>query len=92
MKLRSGRRYATTADFDDDSADSEDSDYTTIDPSQAATSAGPSTKKKIAKPPRRVQKGKPLPKPSKKGHATSQPAVASTSCPGSSTCASTAAN
>ncbi|BFG35165.1 hypothetical protein CerSpe_214390 [Prunus speciosa] len=62
---------------------------TTIDPSQAATSAGPSTKKKISKLPRRVQKEKPLPTPSKKGHATSQPLVASTSCPGSSTCAST---
>ncbi|PQQ20776.1 uncharacterized protein Pyn_10447 [Prunus yedoensis var. nudiflora] len=43
---------------------------TTIDPSQVATSAGPSTIKKRSKPPRRVQKGKPLPKPSKKGEAT----------------------
>ncbi|KAL6284441.1 hypothetical protein ACE6H2_015370 [Prunus campanulata] len=33
---------------------------TTIDPSQVATSVGPSTIKKRSKPPRRVQKGKPL--------------------------------
>ncbi|PQM39486.1 uncharacterized protein Pyn_25372 [Prunus yedoensis var. nudiflora] len=54
---------------------------TTIDPSQAVTSASPSTIKKRSKPPRRVQKGKSLPKPSKKGHATSEAQPASTSCP-----------
>ncbi|PQQ18683.1 uncharacterized protein Pyn_30040 [Prunus yedoensis var. nudiflora] len=63
---------------------------TTIDPSQVATSAGPSTIKKRSKPPRRMQKGKPLPKPSKKGDATSEAQPASTSCPHASTSVSTA--
>ncbi|BFG20181.1 hypothetical protein CerSpe_064550 [Prunus speciosa] len=65
---------------------------TTIDPSQVATSTGPSTIKKRSKPPRRVQKGKPLPKPSNKGDATSEAQPASASCPHASTSVSTAAS
>ncbi|KAL6294584.1 hypothetical protein ACE6H2_002726 [Prunus campanulata] len=64
---------------------------TTIDPSAASTlAAGPSTLKQRSKPPRRVQKGKPRPKPSKKGRATSEAQPASTSCPRPSTSISTA--
>ncbi|PQP92049.1 uncharacterized protein Pyn_25131 [Prunus yedoensis var. nudiflora] len=62
----------------------------TIDPSQVATSAGLSTIKKRSKPPRRMRKGKPLPKPSKKGDANSEAQPASTSCPHASTSVSTA--
>ncbi|BFG16925.1 hypothetical protein CerSpe_031980 [Prunus speciosa] len=64
---------------------------TTIDLSTASTPAGgPRTLKQRSKPPRRVQKGKPLPKPSKKGRATSKAQLASTSCPRPSTSVSTA--
>ncbi|CAL8155505.1 unnamed protein product [Prunus armeniaca] len=63
---------------------------TIIDSSYASTLVGgPSTLKKRCKPPRRVQKGKPLPKPSKKGHATSKAQPTSTSCPYASTYVST---
>ncbi|KAI5335724.1 hypothetical protein L3X38_025858 [Prunus dulcis] len=64
---------------------------TTIDPSNASTPAsGPSTLKRRSKPPRRVQKRKPLSKLSKKGHATSEAQPASTSYPRASTYVSTA--
>ncbi|XP_020416327.1 uncharacterized protein LOC18767117 [Prunus persica] len=58
-------------------------------PSDASTLAGdPSTLKQRSKPPRRVQKGKP--KPTKKGHATSEAQPASTLLPHASTSVSTA--
>ncbi|KAI5321464.1 hypothetical protein L3X38_030535 [Prunus dulcis] len=64
--------------------------WTIIDPSDASTLAGgPGTLKQRSKPPRRVQERKPLPKPSKKGHATYEAQPASTSCPHASTSIST---